>query len=106
MTFYTLAIEFGLPAAQCVARVHSLEEMGQITGVIDDRGKFIYISPDELAAVAKFVKRKGRVSIANLAIESNKLINLKEVVEASNYEDKEIDSILNSGQGTENSTVL
>eukprot|EP01041_Mallomonas_annulata_P001808 gene1808-3506_t len=77
-----LAIEFGLPAAQCVNRVQSLEEMGQLSGVVDDRGKFIYISTEELQAVAKFVKRKGRLSIADLAIESNKLINLKEVVEA------------------------
>jgi hypothetical protein len=47
-----------------------------LSGVVDDRGKFIYISPDELEAVAKFVKQRGRVSIAELAESSNKLINL------------------------------
>jgi len=47
-----------------------------LPGVVDDRGKFIYISPDELEAVAKFVKQRGRVSIAELAESSNKLINL------------------------------
>jgi len=47
-----------------------------LLGVVDDRGKFIYISPDELEAVAKFVKQRGRVSIAELAESSNKLINL------------------------------
>ena len=82
-----LAIEFGLPAAQCVSRVQSLEEMGQLSGVIDDRGKFIYVSPEELAAVAKFVKRRGRLTIADLAIESNKLISLKEVVEETGAEE-------------------
>lgn len=87
-----LAIEFGLPAAQCVSRVQSLEEMGQLSGVVDDRGKFIYVSPEELQAVARFVQRRGRVSIADLAIESNKLINLKEVVEAVVEEEPDTDT--------------
>ena len=43
----------------------------------DDRGKFIYISEDELAAVAKFIKQRGRVTITELAECSNSLINLK-----------------------------
>ena len=40
------------------------------------RGKFIYISPEELEAVAKFIKQQGRVSISDLALNSNKLISL------------------------------
>ena len=47
-----------------------------LTGVIDDRGKFIYISQEELEAVAKFIRQQGRVSIADLALNSNKLISL------------------------------
>uniref|UniRef100_A0A670YVQ2 DDRGK domain containing 1 n=1 Tax=Pseudonaja textilis TaxID=8673 RepID=A0A670YVQ2_PSETE len=46
-------------------------------GVIDDRGKFIYITPQELTAVAEFIRRRGRVSITELAQESNSLINLQ-----------------------------
>ena len=45
-------------------------------GVIDDRGKFIYISREELEAVAKYIKQQGRVSITDLAASSNKLIKL------------------------------
>lgn len=45
-------------------------------GVIDDRGKFIYISQEELDAVAKFVKQRGRVSLTELAENSNRLITL------------------------------
>lgn len=44
------------------------------TGVIDDRGKFIYITPEELAAVANFIRQRGRISIAELAQASNSLI--------------------------------
>ena len=44
--------------------------------MVDDRGKFIYISNEELESVAKFIRQRGRVSIAELAESSNKLINL------------------------------
>ena len=44
------------------------------TGVIDDRGKFIYITPEELTAVANFIRQRGRVSITELAQASNSLI--------------------------------
>ena len=54
-----------------------------MTGVIDDRGKFIYISPEELKSIAQFIKQRGRVSIAELASSSNSLVNLRtETVEA------------------------
>lgn len=45
-------------------------------GVIDDRGKFISITPKELDSVAQFIRQRGRVSITELAQASNKLINL------------------------------
>lgn len=48
-----------------------------VSGVTDDRGKFIYISPEELQAVAKFIKQRGRVTISELAESSNTLINLQ-----------------------------
>ncbi|XP_048585350.1 DDRGK domain-containing protein 1 [Nematostella vectensis] len=72
-----LACHFGLRTQDAIERLNSLQELERITGVIDDRGKFIYISPDELEAVAKFIKQRGRVTITDLAESSNKLINLK-----------------------------
>lgn len=45
-------------------------------GVIDDRGKFIYITVEELQAVADFVKKRGRVTIQELVENSNNLITL------------------------------
>ncbi|CAI5463426.1 unnamed protein product [Closterium sp. Yama58-4] len=50
--------------------------MGRISGVMDDRGKFIFISPDEMKAVASYIRASGRVSIADLAARSNELIDL------------------------------
>ena len=69
--------EFSLRVHEIIARVGALEAMGYLSGVTDDRGKFIYVSKDELQAVAKFIGRKGRVRIAALAQESNKLIDLQ-----------------------------
>ncbi|XP_076650315.1 DDRGK domain containing 1 [Halictus rubicundus] len=71
-----LAAIFNLKAASVVDRINELQSNGNLTGVIDDRGKFIYISPNEFEAVAKFVKQRGRVSITELAENSNRLINL------------------------------
>lgn len=56
--------------------MQKLQSEGLLTGVIDDRGKFIYISMDELESVAKFVKQRGRVTITELAESSNQLIRL------------------------------
>jgi len=71
-----LAAQFKLKTQEAIDRVNQLQEDGLLTGVIDDRGKFIYISREELDAVAKFIKQQGRVSIADLAMNSNKLVTL------------------------------
>ena len=60
-----------------INRIQTLQESGDLTGVIDDRGKFIYISPEELKSIAQFVKQRGRVSISELASSSNSLVNLQ-----------------------------
>ena len=59
-----------------IQRVQDLQASGDLTGVIDDRGKFIYITMEELEAVAKYVRQHGRVSISELAESSNRLITL------------------------------
>ena len=45
---------------------------------MDGSGKFIYISEEELKAVAKFIRQRGRISISDLADSSNSLIKLHE----------------------------
>lgn len=72
-----LAAEFNLRTQDCVKRIKSLELSGLLTGVIDDRGKYIYIAPAEIENVAAFIEKRGRVSIADIVAQSNTLINLK-----------------------------
>ncbi|XP_045614073.1 DDRGK domain-containing protein 1 [Procambarus clarkii] len=71
-----LAARFKLKTQDAINRVTDLQKDGVLTGVIDDRGKFIYISKEELEGVAKFIRQRGRVSIAELAEASNTLITL------------------------------
>ncbi|KAJ8934404.1 hypothetical protein NQ314_013445 [Rhamnusium bicolor] len=71
-----LAAQFKLKTQSAIDRIRDLQKDDILTGVIDDRGKFIYVSTKEMEAVAKFIKQRGRVSIAELAENSNKLINL------------------------------
>ncbi|KAG9153561.1 hypothetical protein Leryth_008501 [Lithospermum erythrorhizon] len=76
-----LAAEFKLRTQECINRITSLENMGRLSGVMDDRGKYIYISMDEMRAVADYIKRQGRVSIAHLASKSNEFIDLESKVQ-------------------------
>ncbi|KAM8774184.1 DDRGK domain-containing protein 1 [Rhynchonycteris naso] len=69
-----LASQVGLRTQDTINRIQDLLADGTLTGVIDDRGKFIYITPEELAAVAAFIRQRGRVSITELAQASNSLI--------------------------------
>lgn len=73
-----LAAHFKMKTQDAIDRVTKLSEDGTLTGVMDDRGKFIYISQTELESVAKFIRQRGRVSITELAENSNKLIKLKQ----------------------------
>ncbi len=57
--------------------IEKLSKEGKLTGVIDDRGKFICVTRDEFEKVAAFMKRKGRLSIEEITAQCNKLINLK-----------------------------
>lgn len=54
---------------------------GRLSGVMDDRGKYIYISMEEMKAVADYIKRQGRVSISHLASKSNQFIDLERKVQ-------------------------
>lgn len=71
-----LAQHFKLKTQAVIDRINDLKSNGTLTGVVDDRGKFIYVSEIELQSVAKFIKQRGRVSISELAESSNSLINL------------------------------
>ncbi|GFR08214.1 DDRGK domain-containing protein 1 [Trichonephila clavata] len=71
-----LASRFKLKTQDAIERVQELLAQEWLVGVIDDRGKFIYITKEELESVAQFIRQRGRVSISELVDCSNSLINL------------------------------
>ncbi|XP_059404914.1 DDRGK domain-containing protein 1-like [Carassius carassius] len=78
-----LASRFSMRTQDAIGRLQDLIADGSLTGVIDDRGKFIFITPEELDAVAQFIKKRGRVSISELVQASNTLINLTPELKSS-----------------------
>jgi len=74
--FEELATHFNLKVPAAIDRLNTLVTEGRLTGVMDDRGKFIYISEEELSKFAKFIKQRGRVSISDLVDNSSSIINL------------------------------
>ncbi|XP_072958604.1 DDRGK domain-containing protein 1 [Typha angustifolia] len=85
-----LAAEFKMRTQDCINRITTLETMGRLSGVMDDRGKYIYISPEEMKAVADYIKRQGRVSISHLASMSNQFIDLEPKPQ---FEENNIDGV-------------
>jgi hypothetical protein len=71
-----LSARFKLPVKVVLERLELLEGMGRLRGVVDDRGKYIEIAGEEMEEVRRWVVRKGRVGVAELAKESNRLIKL------------------------------
>lgn len=71
-----LAAKFEMTTKDALDRIKDLEEVGRLTGLVDDRGKYISLEDSELAAVAEWIKGRGRVSVADLAEASNRLVAL------------------------------
>ncbi|KAF8386158.1 ufbp-1 [Pristionchus pacificus] len=72
-----LGSHFSLKTEEAIDRLQHFLSSGDLTGVMDDRGKFIYITEEEYAGVAKFINQRGRVTINELAEYSNRLIKLE-----------------------------
>ncbi|EPY15151.1 hypothetical protein STCU_12313 [Strigomonas culicis] len=53
---------------------HFVLQQTDLFGVFDDRGKFIFIAKSHFQQIAQFVKRRGRVSVEELARECNRIV--------------------------------
>ncbi|CAE7457307.1 unnamed protein product [Symbiodinium natans] len=76
-----LAAVFRMKTVVAINRLEELEKMGRLSGIFDDRGKYIYITAEEMEAVASWLKRKGRINRADLIAGCNKLIRLNPTAE-------------------------
>ena len=58
-----------------IERLKFLQETGAITGLFDDRGKYIYLTRNEIECVTKAIRQRGRISFSDLSKISNELID-------------------------------
>lgn len=72
-----VAAQFNLKTTDVVQRIEKLESENKLTGITDDRGKYIYITESEFDGVTRYIEAKGRVSRADLLYECNKLIRME-----------------------------
>ena len=72
-----IAAQFSIRTSDVIEKVRELESSKRITGIMDDRGKYIYISDEEMRNVADFIRKKGRIGISDLAKESATLIHFE-----------------------------
>jgi len=70
-----LAAQFKLRTQDVIDRLKYLQETGAITGLFDDRGKYIYLTRDEMDRVTKAIRQRGRISFSDLSKISNELID-------------------------------
>ena len=68
---------FKLSPNDIVLKLNKFEKEGRITGIIDDRGKYIYITPKEMGLIEKMFINRGRISKADLIKECNRLIRFE-----------------------------
>lgn len=66
-----LATEFDITTQSVIERIQTLEKDGKLTGLLDDRGKFIYFSEKDMETVVKIIEKEGRISIEELARKVN-----------------------------------
>jgi DDRGK domain-containing protein 1 len=64
-----LAVMFKMRTQEVVDKLTAWDKEGKLTGVIDDRGKFVHITAEEMDKIAKFITRRGRVSIGDITKE-------------------------------------
>merc|ERR1712190_675247 len=71
-----LAAEFHMRTSVAIERLEQLEKLGRLSGIFDDRGKYVYITKEEMAGVADWLRKRGRINRADLVAACNRIIRL------------------------------
>ena len=68
---------FKLNTNDIVMKLNQFENEGRILGIIDDRGKYIYITEKEMGLIEKMFMNRGRINKGDLIKECNRLIRFE-----------------------------
>lgn len=72
-----LAVNFGIPNKSVIQRIRDLEADDVLTGILDDRGKYIYIEKEEIESLLNCVEKKGKFTKSEMISEFSKLVRLE-----------------------------
>uniref|UniRef100_A0A6G3MM16 DDRGK domain-containing protein 1 n=1 Tax=Henneguya salminicola TaxID=69463 RepID=A0A6G3MM16_HENSL len=62
-----LASRFEISSDQVVKRIQTLLDEKEIQGFMDDRGKFVFITDEDLRNISQHIVNKGRCSLNDLS---------------------------------------
>ena len=68
---------FKLSPNEIVMKLNEFEKQGRILGIIDDRGKYIYITEKEMGLIEKMFMNRGRINKTDLIKECNRIIRFE-----------------------------
>ena len=68
---------FKLSPNEIVLKLNEFEKQGRILGIIDDRGKYIYITEKEMGLIEKMFMNRGRINKGDLIKECNRIIRFE-----------------------------
>ena len=54
-----------------------MEESGMLQGILDDRGKYIYITEEEIESLLRCVENKGKFTKSEMITEFSKHVRLE-----------------------------
>jgi len=71
-----LSADFRMKTSAAIDRLKDLEKVGRLNGIFDDRGKYLYITQQEMSDVAAWLTDKGRLNRKELLAACNRLIRM------------------------------
>jgi len=89
VTLEDVAKEFKMKTNAVIDRLQQLEKLGRISGIFDDRGKFLHITAEEMVAVVDWINKSGRVSRSAVVAACNRLVRLEPTPEDQKKIDEE-----------------
>lgn len=90
-----LSHKFKLSTKDLVSKIQELEKASSISGIFDERGKYLVIENDEWQSIKNYITVRGRVKKTDIMTECAKLIKIPDNVEEDLLE------LVKEGEATE-----
>ena len=85
-----IASKFNMRTADALSRIQALHAEGILTGIFDERGRYIYVSKQEMLEIREKIKLKGRINVEQLVKICNQIITIDDNVDDEDDEKQTI----------------